>query len=80
MSGHPHTLHLPGPDRIDPKRFLLTKVLGFLAIVFIFRFRSFKEVMARARAHRRGEDAVPPEPPDGGATPDGRRAARQPAL
>jgi hypothetical protein len=35
MSGHPHTLHLPGPDRIDPKRFVLRKVLSFLAIVGI---------------------------------------------
>ena len=54
--------------------------LGFGALVFIFRFRSFKEVMARARAHRRGEDPETAEPPDGGAGPDGRRAARQPAL
>jgi hypothetical protein len=35
MSGHPHTLHLPGPDRIDPKRFILRNVLGVLAIAGI---------------------------------------------
>lgn len=35
MSGHPHTIHLPGPDRIDPKRFILRNVLGVLALVGI---------------------------------------------
>jgi hypothetical protein len=35
MSGHPHTLHLPEPDRLVPRRFLLTNILGFLAIVGI---------------------------------------------
>ncbi|HEY2318125.1 MAG TPA: lysylphosphatidylglycerol synthase domain-containing protein [Solirubrobacteraceae bacterium] len=33
----------------------LSSALGFGALVFIFRFKSFKEVMARARAHRRAE-------------------------
>jgi len=41
----------------------LSSALGFGALVFIFRFRSFKEVMARARAHRHAEGALPPEPP-----------------
>ena len=40
----------------------LSSALGFGALVFIFRFRSFKEVMARARAHRRAEAAPPAEP------------------
>jgi uncharacterized membrane protein YbhN (UPF0104 family) len=43
---------------------VLSSGLGFAALVFIFRFRSFKEVMARARAHRRAESGVDPEPPD----------------
>jgi uncharacterized membrane protein YbhN (UPF0104 family) len=42
----------------------LSSALGFAALVFIFRFRSFKEVMARARAHRRAEGGVAPEPPE----------------
>jgi len=33
----------------------LSTVLGFGALVFIFRFKSFKQVMARAREHRRAE-------------------------
>jgi uncharacterized membrane protein YbhN (UPF0104 family) len=41
----------------------LSSSLGFGALVFIFRFRSFKEVMARARAHRRAEGAASSEPP-----------------
>jgi len=35
---------------------VLTSVLGFVAMVSIFRFRSFREVIARGRAHRRGEE------------------------
>ncbi len=42
----------------------LSTALGFGALVFIFRLRSFKEVMRRARAHRRAEGGSPPEPPD----------------
>src|SRR3984885_12773473 len=42
----------------------LSSALGFGALVFIFRFRSFKEVMTRARAHRRAEGVADPEPPD----------------
>jgi uncharacterized membrane protein YbhN (UPF0104 family) len=34
---------------------VLTAALGFGALVLIFRFRSFKEVMARGREHRRAE-------------------------
>jgi uncharacterized membrane protein YbhN (UPF0104 family) len=33
----------------------LSAVLGFGALVFIFRLKSFKQVMARAREHRRAE-------------------------
>jgi uncharacterized membrane protein YbhN (UPF0104 family) len=33
----------------------LSTALGFGALVFIFRFKSFKQVMARAREHRRTE-------------------------
>ncbi|HZV76110.1 MAG TPA: lysylphosphatidylglycerol synthase domain-containing protein [Conexibacter sp.] len=31
--------------------------MGFAALALIFRFRSFKEVVRRGRAHRRGEEA-----------------------
>jgi len=34
---------------------VLTTVLGFAAMVAIFRFRSFREVIARGKAHRRDE-------------------------
>ena len=34
---------------------VLTTALGFAALVLIFRFRSFKEVIARGREHRQGE-------------------------
>jgi uncharacterized membrane protein YbhN (UPF0104 family) len=39
----------------------LTTALGFGALVFIFRFRSFREVIERGREHRRAEtaEAVP---------------------
>jgi uncharacterized membrane protein YbhN (UPF0104 family) len=36
---------------------VLTTVLGFAALVFIFRFRSFREVIRRGREHRRHEAA-----------------------
>jgi uncharacterized membrane protein YbhN (UPF0104 family) len=35
----------------------LTSALGFAALVLIFRFRSFREVLERGRAHRRAETA-----------------------
>ena len=35
---------------------ILTSALGFGALVFIFRFKSFKEVIARGREHRRSEN------------------------
>ena len=34
---------------------VLTAALGFGALVFIFRFKSFREVLERGRAHRRAE-------------------------
>jgi uncharacterized membrane protein YbhN (UPF0104 family) len=34
---------------------VLTSALGFGALVFIFRFKSFKEVIARGREHRRAD-------------------------
>jgi hypothetical protein len=34
---------------------VLSSVLGFAALVLIFRFRSFGQVMERAREHRRHE-------------------------
>jgi glycosyltransferase 2 family protein len=34
---------------------VLSSTLGFAALVLIFRFRSFREVLARGREHRRGE-------------------------
>jgi hypothetical protein len=35
----------------------LTTALGFGALVLIFRFRSFREVIQRGREHRRSESA-----------------------
>jgi uncharacterized membrane protein YbhN (UPF0104 family) len=46
---------------------VLTGALGFGALVFIFRFRSFREVIERGREHRRAEAA--------GAEADSRGAA-----
>jgi uncharacterized membrane protein YbhN (UPF0104 family) len=43
---------------------VLSSALGFAALVLIFRFKSFREVMARGREHRRGEVA-------GGLSPGG---------
>jgi uncharacterized membrane protein YbhN (UPF0104 family) len=37
----------------------LSTALGFGALVFIFRFRSFREVIRRGREHRRAEGATP---------------------
>src|SRR5581483_8244991 len=34
---------------------VLSAVLGFAALLLIFRFKSFREVMERGKAHRRGE-------------------------
>jgi uncharacterized membrane protein YbhN (UPF0104 family) len=42
----------------------LSSALGFGALVFVFRFRSFREVMARAREHRRAEGAASAGPPE----------------
>src|SRR5438105_15110436 len=36
----------------------LTTACGFAALVLIFRFRSFREVVERGRAHRRGEGGI----------------------
>jgi uncharacterized membrane protein YbhN (UPF0104 family) len=36
----------------------LSTALGFTALVFIFRFKSFREVLERGREHRRSEAAV----------------------
>jgi uncharacterized membrane protein YbhN (UPF0104 family) len=41
---------------------VLSSVLGFAALVLIFRFRSFREVIARGREHRR-QEAMGVEPP-----------------
>ncbi len=41
---------------------ILTSALGFGALVLIFRFRSFREVVARGREHRRAEGASEPAP------------------
>jgi uncharacterized membrane protein YbhN (UPF0104 family) len=37
---------------------VLSSALGFGALVFIFRFKSFREVMERGRQHRRGEQVA----------------------
>jgi uncharacterized membrane protein YbhN (UPF0104 family) len=37
---------------------VLSTALGFAALVFVFRFRSFREVMDRGREHRRSEAAA----------------------
>ncbi len=37
---------------------VLTCLLGFAALILIFRFKSFREVIARGREHRRNEAAV----------------------
>jgi uncharacterized membrane protein YbhN (UPF0104 family) len=40
---------------------VLSSALGFAALILIFRFTSFREVMARAKEHRRRDGAVTPE-------------------
>jgi len=40
---------------------VLSSALGFAALVAIFRFRSFREVLERGRAHRRAEAATASE-------------------
>ena len=40
---------------------ILSTALGFAALVLIFRFKSFREVMARGREDRRAEAAREPE-------------------
>jgi uncharacterized membrane protein YbhN (UPF0104 family) len=44
---------------------VLSSALGFGALVLIFRFKSFREVMARGREHRRREAAGTAWPPGG---------------
>jgi uncharacterized membrane protein YbhN (UPF0104 family) len=48
---------------------VLTGALGFGALVIIFRFRSFREVIQRGKEHRRGETAQAGEPDDRRADP-----------
>ena len=38
---------------------VLTGVLGFAALVLIFRFKSFREVIERGKEHRRSEAMAP---------------------
>ena len=49
---------------------VLSSALGFGALVLIFRFRSFREVIARGREHRRGEGGQPGAKPGGKPKPD----------
>jgi uncharacterized membrane protein YbhN (UPF0104 family) len=42
---------------------VLSAVLGFSALLFIFRLKSFREVIERGKAHRRGEEAAPASAP-----------------
>ena len=58
----------------------LSSGLGFGALVFIFRFRSFKEVMARAREHRRAEGGAAPRSPRSRGRPTRARAAQPDRL
>ena len=44
----------------------LTFAIGFASIVFIFRYRSFKEVIARGQADRAATSRSPREPPGPG--------------
>ncbi len=41
---------------------VLSTALGFAALVLIFRFKSFREVLARGREHRRAESGAKGEP------------------
>jgi uncharacterized membrane protein YbhN (UPF0104 family) len=55
---------------------VLTGILGFAALILIFRFRSFREVMAHGREHRRREQTEADDPAAaGGAWPPPRREA-----
>ena len=49
---------------------MLSSALGFGALVLIFRFQSFREVIARGREHRRRESAAPGRARPGGAARD----------
>jgi uncharacterized protein (TIRG00374 family) len=53
---------------------VLTAGVGLGSVVFIFRFRSFKEVLHAGRASRQAEEAAVAAPPD--AAPRPRRAPR----
>jgi hypothetical protein len=48
---------------------VLSTALGFAALVFIFRFRSFREVIRRGREHRRMEAASGAVSPGGPGAP-----------
>jgi uncharacterized membrane protein YbhN (UPF0104 family) len=48
---------------------VLSSALGFAALVFIFRFRSFREVIRRGKAHRLEEARSPDPAPDEDAVP-----------
>jgi uncharacterized membrane protein YbhN (UPF0104 family) len=48
---------------------VLSATLGFAALVLIFRFKSFREVIERGKAHRRSEAAASPVPAASGAGP-----------
>jgi uncharacterized membrane protein YbhN (UPF0104 family) len=51
----------------------LSCMLGFGALLFIFRFKSFREVMERGREHRRSEAADAERRRGEAADPEGRR-------
>jgi uncharacterized membrane protein YbhN (UPF0104 family) len=63
---------------------VLSSALGFAALVLIFRFRSFREVIARGREHRRGEggppDGTPAWPPGGELVAPAAAAAANPGA
>ncbi|MGZ4174035.1 MAG: lysylphosphatidylglycerol synthase transmembrane domain-containing protein [Solirubrobacteraceae bacterium] len=48
---------------------VLSSALGFAALILIFRFRSFREVIARGKEHRRSETAAARGEPSAGAEP-----------
>ncbi len=54
----------------------LSSALGLAALVLIFRFKSFREVIERGREHRRWEAAGGAEPYDRRAAPRAARAER----
>lgn len=58
---------------------VLSSAMGFGALVLIFRFRSFREVMARAREHRRQDEAAAADGARVAATWAGPPAAAEPA-